>query len=215
MEWLIQHSGLLIQLPVLFFSIIFHEFAHGAVAFRKGDDTAYLSGRLTLNPLPHIDIMGTIILPAICLMSNLPAIGWAKPVPVNPNRMPAPRHDMAMVALGGPASNLLLVVAALIGYKIASLGFLGADLSMTLMKAFGFAIMINLLLATFNLLPVFPLDGSHIAMEYLPDNWLEVYEKHIPYGMYIIIILMLTGALKYLVFFPIMLITQVIMRFLL
>ena len=121
----------------------------------------------------------------------------------------------AMVALGGPASNLLLVVAALIGYKIASLGFLGADLSMTLMKAFGFAIMINLLLATFNLLPVFPLDGSHIAMEYLPDNWLEVYEKHIPYGMYIIIILMLTGALKYLVFFPIMLITQVIMRFLL
>lgn len=207
MEWLIQ-------LPVLFFSIIFHEFAHGAVAFRKGDDTAYLSGRLTLNPIPHIDIIGTIILPAMCIMSGLPSIGWAKPVPVNPNRMPRPRRDMAMVALGGPASNLLLVVAALIGFKIASFGFLGMDLSLTLMKAFGFAVVINLLLAAFNLIPIFPLDGSHIAMEYLPDNWLEIYEKHIPYGMYLIIVLMLTGVLKYVVFGPVMLITQALMRFL-
>ncbi|MBU2575390.1 MAG: site-2 protease family protein [Elusimicrobia bacterium] len=201
MEWLIQ-------LPVLFFSIIVHEFAHGAVAFRKGDDTAYLSGRLTLNPLPHIDVVGTILLPAMCIMSGFPAIGWAKPVPVNPLRMPRPRHDMAMVALGGPAANIALAAAALVGYKIFAFGFMGRDLTFTLMTAFGFAVIINLLLATFNLLPVFPLDGSHIALEFLPDKWLEIYEKHIPYGMYIIIGLMLSGALKYIIFYPILTIAQ-------
>ncbi|MBI4801068.1 MAG: site-2 protease family protein [Elusimicrobia bacterium] len=197
MEWLIQ-------LPVLFFSIVFHEFAHGAVAFRKGDDTAYLSGRLTLNPLPHIDIVGTILLPAMCIMSGLPSIGWAKPVPVNPLRMPRPRHDMALVALGGPASNIALAATALAAFKIAAFGFMGPDLTVTLMKAFYFAIIINLALALFNLLPVFPLDGSHIALGFMSDKWLQIYEKHIPYGMYIIIGLMLSGALNYIIFRPIL-----------
>jgi len=189
MEWLIQF-------PVLLFSIIFHEFAHGATAYRKGDDTAFLSGRLTLNPLPHIDPVGSILIPALCVMSHFPVIGWAKPVPVNPLRLSRPRHDMAMVAISGPASNLLLAGLALIMCKLLTYNFLGADLTNTLFKAFVSAIMINILLATFNLIPIYPLDGSQIALGLLPDKWLEIYEKHIPYGMYIILGLMVTGLIR-------------------
>jgi Zn-dependent protease len=189
MEWLIQF-------PVLLFSIIFHEFAHGAVAYKHGDDTAYLSGRLTLNPLPHIDPIGSIVIPAICVMSHFPVIGWAKPVPINPMRMPRPRRDMALVALGGPLSNIFLALMSFFAYKIFALGFLGTDLTLTLLKACIWGMVINMLLAIFNLIPIFPLDGSHVALEFLPEKWLVVYEKHIPYGMYIILGLMLTGAIR-------------------
>ena len=192
MEWLIQF-------PVLLFSIIIHEFAHGATAYRKGDDTAYLSGRLTLNPLPHIDPIGSILIPAICVMSHLPAIGWAKPVPINPLRMPRPRRDMAIVALSGPASNIILAIVSLFVYKVFALGFLGGDLTLTLLKTCSWGIIINLLLAMFNLIPIYPLDGSHIALEFLPDKWLEIYERHIPYGMYIILGLVVTGAMQVLI----------------
>ncbi|MFA6435076.1 MAG: site-2 protease family protein [Elusimicrobiales bacterium] len=192
MEWLIQF-------PVLIFSIIFHEFAHGAAAYRKGDDTAYLSGRLTLNPLPHLDLIGSLLIPAICVMSHLPAIGWAKPVPINPLRMPRPRRDMAIVAMSGPVSNLILAVISLFVYKVFALGFLGGDLTLTLLKACSWGIIINLLLATFNLIPIYPLDGSQIALGFLPDKWLEVYEKHLPYGMYIVLGLVVTGAVQWVI----------------
>lgn len=190
MEWILQ-------VPVLFFSVIFHEFAHGYTAYRHGDDTAYLSGRLTLNPLPHIDPVGTILLPAACMLMHFPAIGWAKPVPVNPYRLHSPRADMAKVAVSGPLSNMLLIVASMIGLKIVSLGFLGAALSDPLMIIFVSAIQINLLLAVFNLIPIFPLDGSQIALGVLKGRALEIYEKHLPYGMYIIMGLVLTGAIQY------------------
>jgi Zn-dependent protease len=190
MEWILQ-------IPVLFFSVIFHEFAHGYTAYRHGDDTAYLSGRLTLNPLPHIDPVGTIILPAACMLMHFPAIGWAKPVPVNPYRLHSPRADMALVAFSGPLSNMLLIVVSMIGLKIVSFGFLGAALSDPLAIIFVSAIQINLLLAVFNLIPIFPLDGSQIALGLLKGNALEIYEKHLPYGMYIIMGLVFTGAVQY------------------
>lgn len=190
MEWILQ-------VPVLFFSVIFHEFAHGYTAYRHGDDTAYLSGRLTLNPLPHIDPVGTIILPAACMLMHFPAIGWAKPVPVNPYRLRSPRSDMALVAFSGPLSNMLLIAVSMIGLKIVSFGFLGAALSDPLAIIFVSAIQINLLLAVFNLIPIFPLDGSQIALGLLKGNALEIYEKHLPYGMYIIMALVLTGAVQY------------------
>jgi Zn-dependent protease len=198
MEWLIQF-------PVLLFSIIFHEFSHGATAYGKGDDTAYLSGRLTLNPLPHIDPIGSVLIPAICVISHFPVIGWAKPVPINPLRMPRPRRDMALVAMSGPASNLFLAVLAVFGCKILALGFLSADLTLTLLKAFSFGVIINLALAVFNLVPIYPLDGSQIALGFLPDKLLVVYEKHLPYGMYLILGLMLTGAIKFIILPPIVL----------
>ena len=101
---------IIVLLPVLFFSIILHEFAHGWIAYRLGDDTAYLSGRLTLNPISHVDPIGTVAIPAICWLFGWPMFGWAKPVPVNPVRLPSPRKDMGKVAFAGPAVNLILGV---------------------------------------------------------------------------------------------------------
>jgi Zn-dependent protease len=188
MEWILQ-------LPVLFFSVVFHEFAHGYMAYRRGDDTAYLSGRLSFNPLPHIDPVGTILLPVACIFMNFPAIGWAKPVPVNPYRMHSPKSDMAWVALSGPLSNITLALLAAVSFKLVAM-FMGGDLAYTLLRMLGFAVVINLLLAVFNMIPVFPLDGSQVAMGVLKGQALEIYEKHLPYGVYIIIGLVVTGALQ-------------------
>jgi Zn-dependent protease len=188
MEWILQ-------LPVLFFSVVFHEFAHGYVAHRRGDDTAYLSGRLSFNPLPHIDPVGTILVPAACIFFNFPAIGWAKPVPVNPYRLHSPKSDMALVALSGPLSNITLALLAAVTFKLVGM-FMGGDLAYTLLRMLGFAVVINLLLAVFNMIPVFPLDGSQVAMGVLKGRALEIYEKHLPYGMYIILGLVVTGALQ-------------------
>jgi len=182
-------------LPVLFFSVVFHEFAHGYVAYRRGDDTAYLSGRLSFNPLPHIDPVGTILLPAACIFMGFPAIGWAKPVPVNPYRMHSPKSDMAWVALSGPLSNITLALLAAVSFKLVVM-FMGGDLAYTLLRMLGFAVVINLLLAVFNMIPVFPLDGSQVALGVLKGRALEIYEKHLPYGMYIILGLVVTGALQ-------------------
>ncbi len=186
---------LILQIPVLFFSVIFHEIAHGYTAYRHGDDTAYLSGRLSFNPLPHIDPVGTLLLPAACALMHFPMIGWAKPVPVNPYRLHNPRADMALVAVSGPLSNLLLIAVSMIGLKLVSFGFLGAGLTGPLVIIFGFAIQINLLLAAFNLIPIYPLDGSQIALGLLKGRSLELYEKHLPYGMYIILALVMTGGI--------------------
>jgi Zn-dependent protease len=188
MEWILQ-------LPVLFFSVVFHEFAHGFAAYRRGDDTAYLSGRLSFNPLPHIDPVGTILVPAACVYFNFPAIGWAKPVPVNPYRMREPRRDMAMVALSGPLSNITLAILAAVAFKLILL-FMSGDLALTLLRMAGFAVVINLLLAVFNMMPVYPLDGSQVALGFLKGRALEIYEMHLPYGMYIILALVVTGALQ-------------------
>ena len=195
MEWILQ-------IPVLFFSVIFHEFAHGYTAYRRGDDTAYLSGRLSFNPMPHIDPVGTILLPAACVFMGFPAIGWAKPVPVNPYRLHNPRSDMAMVALSGPLSNITLAVAAVIVFKLLSLGFVRGDIVITLLRTLSFAVIINLALAFFNLIPVYPLDGSQIALGVLKGRWLEIYERHLPYGVYIIMGLVVTGLFKYIVLPP-------------
>jgi Zn-dependent protease len=197
MEWILQ-------IPVLFFSVIFHEFAHGLAAYRRGDDTAYLSGRLSFNPLPHIDPVGTVLVPIACAMMHLPTIGWAKPVPVNPYRLNHPRADMAMVAFSGPLSNIFLAVLAALAFKVVSLGFVDGDLAYTLLKTLGYAVIINLALAMFNLVPVYPLDGSQIALGVLKGRWLEAYEKHLPYGVYIILGLVMTGLIKYLVLPPLM-----------
>jgi len=188
MEWILQ-------IPVLFFSVIFHEFAHGYAAYRHGDDTAYLSGRLSFNPLPHIDPVGTILLPVACVFMGFPALGWAKPVPVNPYRLHNPRADMAVVAISGPLSNIFLAIVSALLFRLLSMNFLSGDLSSTLMQMAAFAVMINMALAMFNLIPVFPLDGSQVALGLLKGRWLEIYERHIHYGVYIIIGLVFTGLL--------------------
>ena len=206
MEWILQ-------LPVLFFSVIFHEFAHGFTAYRRGDDTAYLSGRLSLNPLPHIDPVGTVLLPVACALMHIPTIGWAKPVPVNPYRLHNPRADMAAVAVSGPLSNIFLAGVAAVLFKLLTFGFLGNDLSYTLLKMAGFAVIINLALAMFNLLPVYPLDGSQIALGLLKGRWLEIYERHLPYGMYIVMGLVFSGLIKFLIVPPLALALNLLAQF--
>jgi Zn-dependent protease len=198
MEWLLQ-------VPILLFSIIFHEYAHGYAAYKRGDDTAYLMGRLTFNPIPHIDPFGTVLMPALCALTGLPMFGWAKPVPVNPLRLDRPRADMSWVAFSGPLSNLFLAVLSALLYKAVVLGMplLDAGLASTLLTGLRFAVIINLALAFFNLVPIYPLDGSQVLMGRLPDGALSVYEKHVPYGIYIIFALILTGVLKYIILTPV------------
>ena len=177
-----------------------HEFSHGWTAYLYGDDTAYYSGRLTFNPIPHIDLVGTIVLPALCLMSGMPVFGWAKPVPVNPLRLANFRKDMTKVALSGPASNLLLVIIAAAGFKMALLmPWLAPGIKASVLTAFRYAVIINLALAFFNLIPIAPLDGSQILSGLLSGKLRNIYEKHIPYSWVILIVLMMTGMLKYLI----------------
>ena len=184
----------IIQLPVLLFSVIIHEFAHGWMAEKCGDDTARIMGRLTLNPIPHIDLFGTIILPAICLMSHLPVFGWAKPVPVNPYRLNDPRRDMVWVSLAGPLSNFALAVAAaFIMWLLRSFDLFPAGITAALYQVMQLTLVINVILPVFNLFPVPPLDGSKVVMGILPAELSCRYASIEPYGFIIIVLLMTTN----------------------
>lgn len=182
-----------ISLLILLFSIILHEYSHGYIAYKNGDDTAYLMGRLTFNPIKHIDLMGTIILPAICYASNLPMFGWARPVPVNFLRLNSPKRDMAKVAFAGPASNLLLVALCVAIFKLL---VLNGSQNITFFRILSYAIQINLILAIFNLIPVPPLDGSKIVASFLPTQQSLRYLSLERYGMIFVVILIITGAFR-------------------
>lgn len=180
-------------LPVIF-AITVHEVAHGWVAKKYGDNTAYAQGRLTLNPIHHIDPIGTIILPIVCLVLGGFIFGWAKPIPVNGRYFKNPRKDMAMVALAGPVANLLM---ALIWALIARVGVTVNIETVTLPLAYmGIAgISINLVLAVLNLIPLPPLDGSRIITAILSNNMAYKYNQLEPYGFYILLALMMTPIL--------------------
>ena len=163
---------LILMLPVLLFSLSLHEFAHALVALWAGDDTAARAGRLTLNPISHIDPVGTVLVPLICLMGTGFFVGWAKPVPVNPNRFKKLVWDV-YVSVAGPASNFLLAVIAILIYKtIVMTHFLettnlSEDIKgiITIVLKYGFIYM-NIFLGLFNLIPIPPLDGSHIFFHF-------------------------------------------------
>lgn len=196
MEWIVQ-------IPILFFSVVIHEVCHGLVAWARGDDTAEKAGRLTLNPIPHVDPFGTIVLPMLCHMMRAPVFAWAKPVPVNPRRFKKPRQNLIEVALVGPGSNITLaLVAAGLFKATSSVAMFTPAFQSTVQDALAFAININLFLAFFNLIPVHPLDGSKVLGGLLPKHLRAQYERHIPYGMAIIVLLMITNALRYLVVLP-------------
>ena len=181
----------------LFAAVILHEISHGVVALWCGDDTAKRAGRLTLNPLPHVDPFGSIILPAMGALAGLPILGFAKPVPVNPGRMRHPRRDMVLVGLAGPTTNLLLMaIAALIarvlvhngGTVASTIDSEGADLLINIVFAFA---VVNLLLGLFNLLPIPPLDGSALVERLLPESWLPAWYRFRPYGLLVLLVLVL------------------------
>lgn len=185
----------ILQIPVLFFSVIFHEVSHGWAAYLQGDSTAEQAGRLTFNPLPHVDPFGTLLLPAMCVLGGGPVFGWAKPVPVDPTRLRG-KHAALIVAAVGPLSNVLLAAVAALALKyIVYASALDIGMEEAAATALRFGLMLNLYLAAFNLLPVFPLDGSHVAMELLPRHLARTYEQHAPYGFLIIVGLMMLGLL--------------------
>jgi Zn-dependent protease len=189
-----------VSFGALVVAIILHEISHGVVALWFGDDTARNAGRLTLNPVPHIDPFGSIIMPAIGALSGIPVIGWAKPVPVNPNRLRNQRRDMLLVSLAGPATNFVLMVAsAMVARRLYQPAFDGgrfvfiADLPLGVQIALAFATA-NLFLGVFNLLPIPPLDGSALLERVLPPQWLPGWHRFQPYGVLVLFGLVLWGA---------------------
>ena len=182
-------------LPVLF-AVTLHEVAHGWAAKALGDNTAYMMGRLSLNPLKHIDPVGTILVPLIfVLLPGSFLFGWAKPVPVSARNLPHPRRDMALVAAAGPLCNLAqaLLWGVLLKAVLGSGSDTGLAIGLRMMATSG--VIINLVLIALNVLPLPPLDGSRVLAGLLPSRAAYQYSRIEPYGLVILVVLMVTGLL--------------------
>ena len=175
-------------IPVLF-AITLHEVAHGWVAFRLGDPTAKMLGRLTINPFKHIDPIGTILVPLLTLYLGGVLFGWAKPVPINSRYFKHFRRDMALVAIAGPVSNFLMAIF----WALLLRATYNTHDGVSLMCQIG--IMINLVLGVLNLIPIPPLDGSRVVSSLLPRKWAYYYDRVEPYGFFIILGLYFLGIL--------------------
>lgn len=182
---------IIIFLVILFFSVIVHEVSHGYAALKNGDPTAKYMGRLTLNPIPHIDPLGTILLPVILILFRSPIlIGIAKPVPINPFYFRDYKKGMIAVGISGPLSNILLGIFFALLYKFFGAGNFG--------EFFKIGSFINFILAFFNLIPIPPLDGSRVVTVLLPYNLRMKYEQIERYGIFIIIFMAMVGLLNWL-----------------
>jgi Zn-dependent protease len=182
--------GLILLLPPLLFALTFHEAAHGWMALRLGDPTAKLLGRLTLNPLAHLDPLGTLI------FIIPPHIGWAKPVPVDVRYLKHPRRDMMWIALAGPVSNVIL--AFLFGMLLRGMNAVGHDFASpaerALVNMVAWSVVLNLSLAAFNLIPIFPLDGSKVLTGLLSPNAAARFQQLEPVGPILLLGLILIGS---------------------
>jgi Zn-dependent protease len=186
---------IVVQFAVVLFALSVHESAHAWVADKCGDPTARLQGRISLNPIPHIDIFGTIIFPILLVIAHAPVFGWAKPVMVNPYNFRNRRRDGMLVAAAGPASNLLVAgVAILVFLALKGTGLLASPPVFTILLSL---IIINIYLAVFNLIPIPPLDGSGVLEGMLKGNALRAYEQIKPYGFFILIIIIYTHVLDF------------------
>ena len=183
-------------LPVLF-AITVHEVAHGWVASKLGDNTAKMLGRLTLNPLKHIDIIGTIIVPAILLLLGGFIFGWAKPVPINWRKLHHPKRDMALVAIAGPLANLLMAIAWAAIAKIGSM--IAPPIGTAIFDMGNAGILINLLLMILNIIPIPPLDGSRVVSSFLSPQAALYYNRLEMWGFVILLALLATGVLGFII----------------
>jgi Zn-dependent protease len=182
-------------LVILILSLSFHEAAHAWSADRLGDPTARMLGRLTLNPLAHIDWIGTVLFPLIAMSTGAPLIGWAKPVPVNLHNLRSPRRDFAIVALAGPVSNLVLAAGVAVIFFLMYPG--GADpyTFSRIGEVLARAITTNVLLAVFNMIPIPPLDGGNVAIGLLPAPMAALLIQLRPWGFLLLYVLLLSGVL--------------------
>ncbi len=219
-------TKIIFMIPALLMAVIFHEIGHGIVAYRLGDPTPKLAGRLTFNPIPHIDPFGSIILPGILILFNAPILfGWAKPVPINPLNFKklGYRKGMAVTSLAGVSMNFLL--AFIFGFlfqllstgntlnfisSVFGAGFIKTVL-MPLLIFFQYAVSINVILALFNLLPIPPLDGWKFITSFLPYHIEQKLEAVEQYGMIILIVLLMIGVLNYVLIPPYVYLTRILL----
>jgi Zn-dependent protease len=196
----LDFTELLVAFIVLIGSLTFHEAAHAWTADRLGDSTARLLGRLSLNPAVHIDLIGTIVFPLMAIMTGIPLIGWAKPVPVDMRNLRHPRRDFAVVALAGPVSNLLLaaVGAVVVNIVVGDAGSLFSQDGLT--RALALFVVVNVLLAVFNMIPIPPLDGGNVLMGILPEPLAAAIDRLRPWGFLLLYALMLSGMLSAIIF---------------
>lgn len=206
--------SLVISLFVLLFAITLHEASHGWAASKFGDYTAQRLGRVTLNPIAHIDPIGTVLLPLLLVVVGAPAFGWAKPVPVNPLNLKNPRRDNLWISAAGPASNLTVAAAALLSIVLLKLASPGVAVFLRnfllgrgqlprgfyplegLALILFYGVLVNTYLAVFNLIPIPPLDGSGILIGVLPDEAAQKYDRLRPYGFLLVLALIYLGLLR-------------------
>ena len=184
-----------IQLAALAFSIILHEVAHGYAAYRLGDPTAKYSNRLTLNPLAHVDPIGSVVLPLILLVTHSPVLfGWAKPVPFNPYYFRNPKKGIMIVGAAGPLTNFALALASGLLFQIV-------PVPLDVIRWFlAYFCVTNVILGVFNLIPIPPLDGSRVLYGLLPERWLQAYMRVEQYGFIILFVLLWGGALNWVIY---------------
>ncbi|UCF81776.1 MAG: site-2 protease family protein [Acidobacteriota bacterium] len=193
--------GFLIYL-VLLFSLSVHECAHAWTAYRLGDPTARYLGRVTLNPIPHIDVVGTVIFPLFMIFGGVPLFGWAKPVPVNPYNLHNPRRDHMWVAAAGPLSNFALCLVGILLYRIFFVETSLGGGSRLLHDFLLYGAILNAVLGTFNLIPIPPLDGGGVIERFLSPAMAQKFEMIKPFGMLILFAFLLLGLL-HLIIMPI------------